>query len=275
MQSDYYQTLGIPSDADEKTIKDAYRKLAFQYHPDRNSDDAGAAVRMKSVNEAYAVLSHPEKRREYDAIRGRFGRSAAHGRFRQTYSDQDIFSGSDLNQVLDEIAKTFGLRGFEDIFREVYGQGGRGRGRHFHAHGRGFDAKGYVFTGPVGGARHGHRRTDQEAPPSDGVLGKMAKYLLKTVAGVELPEPGEDLEDRITLSPELAADGGPYAYFHRLNGKKLVVRVPSGVREGQRIRLSGMGKEGKGGGTPGDLYLKVQIKKPLFKRIKDYLAEIV
>ena len=87
-QNDYYQILEIDLKASPKKIKDAYRKLAFKYHPDRNSKNPEAAEKMKRINEAYAVLSDAAKRREYDAMRHQFG-SSAYSQFRQNYSEQD------------------------------------------------------------------------------------------------------------------------------------------------------------------------------------------
>jgi DnaJ-class molecular chaperone len=71
-----------------------------------------------------------------------------------------------------------------------------------------------------------------------------------------------------------AREGGPYPYFYRKASKKLVVNVPPNLREGQRIRLAGMGEEGKGGGNPGDLYLKVKIRKPLWEKVKGIFASL-
>ena len=81
---------------------------------------------MKRINEAYAALSHPAKRREYDALRERFGPSAHSRFFRTSHTEQDIFSGSDINAVFEELARSFGFRGFEEIFRDVYGQSSQG-----------------------------------------------------------------------------------------------------------------------------------------------------
>ena len=263
-QQDFYEVLGVSSDADAKHIKDAYRQLAFQYHPDRNAENADAAEKMKKVNEAYAVLSNPEKRQEYDNLRQRFG-SSAYGQFRQHYSEQDIFRGSDINAVLEELARAFGLRGFDEIFKEFYGQGYQS----FDFKKRGFSAKGFVYTAPFG------KRVQQKVPfQSKGVLDKLTRYAVKKISGVELPENGSDGIDVIELSPEQAKNGGPYAYFNRKQSKKLVVKVPPGIKEGQKIRLSGMGENGKGGGTAGDLYLKVKIKKPLLRKIKDMISEL-
>ena len=78
-QDDYYATLGLPPQAETRQIKEAYRRLAFEHHPDRNRDTPSAADTMKRINEAYAVLSHPAKRREYDALRERFARGMEAG----------------------------------------------------------------------------------------------------------------------------------------------------------------------------------------------------
>ncbi|MEJ2102176.1 MAG: DnaJ domain-containing protein, partial [Desulfobacterales bacterium] len=140
---DYYQILEVDQTASTRQIKDAYRKLAFKYHPDRNSKNPAAAEKMKDLNEAYAVLSDPVKRREYDTLRQHYG-SSAYSQFRQNYSEQDIFSGSDINQILEQMARAFGLRGFDEIFKEFYGQGYQ----HYEFRKPGFFAKTYYFSGP-------------------------------------------------------------------------------------------------------------------------------
>jgi len=262
-QNDYYQILGVDQKASAKQIKDAYRKLAFQYHPDRNNKDPEAAEKMKSVNEAYAVLSDATKRREYDALRQQFG-SSAYNRFRQNYSEQDIFSGSDINQILEQMARAFGLRGFDEIFKEFYGQGYR----TYEFRKPGFFAKGYFFTGPRHTGKAGHSAT-----PLQGGFGKLTRFLLKQFSGIEFPEDGADIHDTIWLNPELARQGGPYAYHLRQKDKKLVVKIPPGTKPNQRIRLTGMGEDGKGGGQAGNLYLKIRIRKPLLKGVKNFLSK--
>ena len=122
---------------------------------------------------------------------------------------------------------------------------------------------------PYKGGGHG-----QSAIPPPRTLGKLSRYIFKKISGVEIPLNGEDLEDVIHLTDEQARQGGPYAYFLRKKSKKLVVKIPPGVSEGQRIRLAGMGEDGKGGGTPGDLYLKVHIKRPLIQKIKKSIADL-
>jgi DnaJ-class molecular chaperone len=263
-QRDYYQILGVKKDAGSKEIKEAYRQLAFKYHPDRNKENPEASEEMKSVNEAYAVLSDPEKRHEYDALGRQFG-SSAHQQFRSNYSKQDIFSGSDINHVFEEMAKAFGFRGVDDIFRDFYGK----EYRTFQFKRPGIFAGGFIFTGfPKRGEYH-----QSKLPPS-GKLGKLSRFLLKQISGFETVKNGKDLDDVIRLTSEQALKGGPYAYFLRKKSKKLVVKIPPGVRDGQRIRLAGMGEDGKGGGTPGDLYLKVQIKRPIIQKIKRSIADL-
>jgi len=263
-QKDYYQILEVPQNADSQEIKEAFRQLAFKFHPDRNKDDPGAADKMKTVNEAYAVLSDPAKRREYDSLRQQFGASA-YSQFRKTYSDQDIFNGSDIQHVFEEVARTFGFRGVNEIFKEFYGQGYQS----FEYKNPGFFAKGFVF-----GGHHGRGNQNQASRLVRGNWARMSRHLLKKLSGLELPEDGKDILDTIRLSPEHAISGGPYAYFHRQKSKKLVVKIPPGIHGGQRIRLAGMGKEGKGGGNNGDLHLKVQIRKPRLHSIKNNIAKL-
>ena len=90
---------------------------------------------------------------------------------------------------------------------------------------------------------------------------------MKNIAGIRLPERGEDRQDTVRLDPSLARDGGEIKYS--VNSKSLMVRVPAGIRDGQRIRLKGMGTPGKAGGEPGDLYLLIKIKKSLVRKLKD------
>lgn len=263
MQTDYYKVLGVAADADAKALKDAYRKLALKHHPDRNKDNPDAMDRMKEVNEAYAVLADPDKRREYDTLRGQFGSSSAHSRFRQTYSDQDIFRGSDIEDILEEIAKNFGFRGFNDVFRDVHR---RGRG-----HARFSFGTSEFYGNSVHQTRHDPSPVQRI---KTSLINRALRHIMEKITGAAIPERGQDIDDLIKLSPTLARSGGPFAYYHLEKQKQLVVRIPPGVREGQRIRLGGMGRLGKGGGKPGDLYLRVQIQKPMFQRIKDFFSNL-
>jgi DnaJ-class molecular chaperone len=262
-QNDYYQILGVDQKASARQIKDAYRKLAFQFHPDRNEKNPEAAEKMKSINEAYAVLSDTTKRREYDTLRQQFG-SSAYSQFRQNYSEQDIFSGSDINQILEQMARAFGLRGFDEIFKEFYGQGYR----KYEFRKPGIFASSYFFSGP-----RPTGKTDRSNSALPSVFGKLTRFLLKQFSGIELPEDGTDIHDTIWLNPELARRGGPYAYYLRQKDKKLIVKIPPETKPNQQIRLTGMGEDGKGGGQAGNLYLKVRIRKPLLQRLKDFLSK--
>jgi DnaJ-class molecular chaperone len=259
---DYYECLGVDEDASAQQIKEAYRRKALEFHPDRNRDNPQTAAIMQDINEAYAVLSDSEKRRQYDQMRRDYGRSAQ-SRFRQTYSEQEIFRDSDIQQVFEEMARAFGLRGFDDLFKD------------FHVHGRssfeikqpGMRVRGFVF------------RTGQGAPPGVGrglfgaALGGIARNMFRKLTGIEMPQRGDDIRDTISLNPEFAAQGGPYPYLHRAMDKRLVVHVPQGVKNGQTIRLGGMGFPGKGGAENGDLLLKVSIKVPLVERLKNLLRK--
>jgi DnaJ-class molecular chaperone len=255
---DYYQRLGIETTANTKEIKNAYRDLAFKYHPDRNKDNPEAVNQMKAVNEAYAVLSNPDKRREYDTIRTQFGNSA-HRQFRKSYSEEDIFAGSDIFRIFEEMTRLHGFRHYEEVFREFYGPGYRA----FEVKRPGMFFKGFVFSG--GGPR-GHRRgRELRGGPR---LGKLGRRVVEKLTGAQLPQRGKDVEASISLSAEEAQKGGPYAYFYRQQQKKLIVKIPPDVRAGQRIRLAGLGDPGRGGAPPGNLYLRVAIERPLIQAVK-------
>ena len=109
---DYYEVLGVPKNAGKGDIKNAYRKLALQYHPDRNKSQ-GAEERFKEISEAYAVLSDDDKRKQYDTY-GHVG-------------TEEVFRGSEAN--FEEVFKDMGFGGFRDIFEQFFGSRGGGVGR--------------------------------------------------------------------------------------------------------------------------------------------------
>ena len=115
---DYYKVLGIPKKATADEIKKRFRALAREHHPDVNKGDAGAEERFKEINEAYAVLSDPEKRKKYDMY-------GAEG-FKQRFSQEDIYRGSDVFSVLNDLFGGGGGRGggFESVFGNIFGGGG-------------------------------------------------------------------------------------------------------------------------------------------------------
>lgn len=274
-QKDYYKILGISEDASFDEIKKTYRKLAFQYHPDKNP---GNEELMKELNEAYAVLSDEKKRREYDFYRKNFGFNAR-DKFRQTYSEQDIFKGSDINQIFAEFSKVFGFNRPEDIFSRsnFYGE----QFRTFEFKGPGFTGKGFFFFGNIS-RPHQNISKDYQYQAENTInkpsfflkiLVKGIEAMQKNIAkkyGFELPEKGKDVEDEITISPEIAKTGGKVKYFYSNpgNSREIMIKIPPGIKEGQKIKLKGMGKSGNQGAESGDLYLKVKYRVPLFKKIK-------
>lgn len=256
----YYDLLNVPPDASGQEIRASYRKLAFEYHPDRNEGNPHAADRMKAINEAYAVLSDPDKRKQYDVLYQRFGENAT-SRFRQDFTHQDIFQGSDIQQIFEEMTRAFGLRGFEDIFKDAYGRGYRS----FQFQQSGMFGKGFIFK--TGMQQHHPGRRER-----GGLLENLARKVLGKLTGIHMPRRGDDLYDVIILRSEFARQGGPFAYHHRILGKKLVVQIPKGVHDGQLIRLNGMGREGTHGAGAGDLLLKVKFRMPLLSKIKNLMG---
>lgn len=265
---DYYEILGVSRQATPQEIKDAYRRLAFLYHPDRNKGNPYAVEKMKELNEAYAVLSDPKKRRDYDRISREHG-SQGYERFRRTYSEKDIFRDSDIFQIFEEMAREFGLRGFEEVFREFYGHGFRG----FEFRRSGMFGGGFFFF-------YSAKKSEspQEISFSPKILpkigGNLLHYFLKKTFGFEKPVKGKDLEGVLYLTPQQALEGGKGRFFHRKRSKELVVTIPPGIKEGQKIRLKGMGEEGRNGGEPGDLYLVVKIRRPLLQRARNFLENL-
>jgi DnaJ-class molecular chaperone len=266
-EKDYYKVLGVERDADPRRIKEAYRKNAFEYHPDRNKGNAEALEKMKELNEAYAVLSDPAKRIRYDSLRQEYG-SNAYDRFRQGYSEEDIFRGSDINQVFEEMARNFGFRRFDDLFSEFYGKGYQ----TFEFRRPGVFGKGFIFFGfPRTG--QDRNRVSPKPAPLPGLFGKLAGYLLKKTLGAQQSDREVDRHDMITIDEEEARQGARVSYVDHATQKQLIIKIPKGVKEGQAIRLRGVVQEGSGGGAGGDLYLKVRFRKNLFERFRALLQK--
>ena len=276
---DYYKTLSVSEDATSEEIKKTYRKLAFQYHPDRNP---GNEEMMKEINEAYAVLSDFGKKREYDSYRRSYG-SFARDRFRQAYTEQDVFRDSDIYHIFEELSKTFGFSRPEDIFSRntFYGT----KYRTFEFRGHGFSGS-FFFFGPMS---KGYQEKMEEslsqtveAPAYKSSLffrillkglGAFQKHVAKKY-GLELPERGKDVQDEFKITPQVASSGGKvqYQYMKTGDSRDLMIKVPPGIKEGERIRLKGMGKDGSNGGEPGNLYLKIKIRTSFLKKIENFLG---
>ncbi len=258
--SDYYQILGLTPEATSAQIKERYRKLAFEYHPDRNQDDASRSEKMKRVNEAYAVLSNPAKRKEYDALRRDYGTSG-HGRFRQNYSEHDIFRGSDINAIFEDMARMYGLRGFSDIFKDFYGPSFQ----QFEFRRPGMHVRGFVWRGGAGFPFLSHR-----PQMLSGRLGRLGRFL-GLLGPQGLTADGQDVFDEIEIPAQLAATGGRRHYFMKHHNREILLNIPLGIRDGQQIRLAGMGETGRAGGIAGDLYLRVKFKKPWWQHLLEWI----
>ena len=240
MAKDYYTTLGVAKGATDDEIKKAYRKLAMQYHPDRNKDNPEAEEKFKEISEAYSVLSDAEKRKQYDT----FGSAG----FKQRYSQDDIYRGSDINDILRDM----GLGG--DFFSKIFG-GGRGGG--FRAYNMGGFGQGGPGAGPgMGGYEYGQ----------GGAYGGM-------------PNKGTDLVYELPVSLAEVFHGAEKMVSYRRSGKveRVSVKVPAGIASGQKLRLSGKGDNAPApGGQPGDLFIKVRVlDDDRFKREGDNLETTV
>jgi curved DNA-binding protein len=207
---DYYEVLGIKKDGSAQDIKKAYRKLAMKYHPDRNKGDKEAEEKFKKISEAYAVLSDPEKRKQYDM----FGESG----FQQRYSQEDIFRGFDLGDILKE----FGLGGLGGNFRTSGGQGSP------------FETFFFQGGGP-GAGRTSHHSAQQSVKGSD----------LTYELAVTLNEVLNGSEKTISLRRESKTEN-------------VSVKIPKGIKAGQKLRLAGKGSPSPYGGPSGDLFLIIK-----------------
>src|SRR5438874_9940769 len=214
---DYYETLGVSKTASEDEIKSAFRKLARKYHPDVAKDKKEAEEKFKQINEAYEVLSDPEKRRKYDQLGENWNQP---GGFQPPPQWGGGQRGGGFHGAGGEnggVEFEFGGTGISDFFEAFFG-GGRGRS---------------AFGG-------------------FGQRGSMA-------------ERGSDVEADIMVTLEEALHGSTRQVSLRRAGSEKTetyqVKIPRGVREGQRIRLAGQGEAGERGGKSGDLFLRVRLAR--------------
>ena len=254
---DYYNILGVPENASQQDIKSAFRKLAFNYHPDTNpGNERQAEERFKEINEAYAVLSDKTKRRQYDLARkGQFAGAGYEG---FQYSQQDIFQGIFANQAtLEELNRMFaqaGLRFDHDFLNQVF-FGDRGNIFRFYASP---DSSGSAYRQYAPGAP-AYKPNWFERVLSRAFI-RLNRFLLRKLLGIEYSA-NLDLHIELELTPEEASSGGEKAvsYKRGKRKKKLMVKIPPGVKTGTKIRLKGMGLiENK---KAGDLYLHIRFRK--------------
>ncbi|GAA1950960.1 DnaJ C-terminal domain-containing protein [Microbacterium aquimaris] len=222
---DFYKVLGVSKEVSDADLKKTYRKLARTYHPDSNPGDAKAEAKFKEISEAYAVLSDPEQRQEYDQIRA-MGSGAR-------------FTAGGAGQG----------GGFEDVF-SMFGQGRGGGGRYDSAD---FDDIFSMFNQQQGGrgAGFGSGRFGQPTGGFQGFGG---------------PTRGADVTARTTID-FVTATKGETITLQGEDGKPFKVKIPAGVRDGQKIRLRGRGRPSPDGGETGDIVVQVAVRPhPVFTR---------
>jgi DnaJ-class molecular chaperone len=254
---DYYKTLGVPKTADAKAIKQAYRKLARKYHPDQNPDNAAAAERFKEINEANEVLSDPEKRQRYDTLGPDWARHAEAGA--GGFGGRPGGPGPGGYRVHVDPSGG-GLGDFSDFFRTIFGDLGA-RGRPFE--GVEFE-EGDSFRGGRRAQRGGDLEAEVEITLEEAYAGTRRAVefqqleLCETCRGTGRQGKG--------VCPTCSGSG------RVPRSSRIEVKIPAGVRDGSRVRAAGEGGAGAGGGTRGDLYLRVRVAPhALFERREDDL----
>ncbi len=262
---DYYETLGVARDADEKAIKDAFRQLALKYHPDRNKAP-DATGRFREIAEAYAVLSDPEKRAEYDA-RGRAGVAG--------FSAEDLFGGIDFGDIFGGLGFDFGTAGpFDRTFRR---RKGPARGENIEV----------ALEATLERILHGGEETVHVAHPavcqacggSGAQAGTKPRICPKCGGSGQLVrsqrQQGVSLQ-QITTCPDCGGRGAlvdspcpECAGTGKVAREQtLKVRIPVGVEDGTVLRVAGHGLPAdKPGAPPGDLFVVIRIAAdPRFER---------
>jgi molecular chaperone DnaJ len=275
---DYYEVLGVSKGAAKDEIKDAYRKLAMQYHPDRNKA-ADAEDKFKEISEAYAVLSDDQKRQQYDTL--------GHAGFDQRYTAEDIFRGADFETIFRDIGFGFG-----DLFRTFFG-GGFGGGFRQRSN-RGQDL-GYELEITLEEAAKGTEkeivvpRTEkcEVCDGSGASLGTSPKTCPKcSGAGQVRNTRSNGFLTYVQVTPCSECRGRGKIIESPCNKcrgtgltkkrRKINVKIPEGIDEGYQLRLRGEGEMAPNGGEPGDLYVLVHIARhELFMREGDDLWHVL
>jgi molecular chaperone DnaJ len=272
---DYYEILGVSKVASEPEIKDAYRKLALEYHPDRNKSPE-AEEKFKEISEAYAVLSDPDKRRQYDML--------GHAGFGQRYSPEDIFGGVDFESLFRDFG--FGFRfGFEDFFGSFFGRRGFRQGV-VKGNDLGYDLEISLEEAAQGPEKklqvrrtepcdtcHGTGASPGTAPkrcPSCNGAGQVQDVQRNRFSMFVRVLPCRQCRGRGTIvdSPCNACNGSGLVERER----QITVNVPAGIDNGYQLRLKGQGEAPPEKGVPGDLYVNMYVSPHRhFERVGDNL----
>lgn len=267
--SDLYKVLGVPKGASEEEIKKAHRKLARQYHPDRNPDDPKAEERFKEIQGAYDTLSDPEKRKEYDAGGGMFGGFGGGGPGGPggagPFGPGGAAGGFDVS----------------DIFSNLFGRGGGGgRAQPQQVRGRDLETElSLSFDQAVNGAQVSVTVPKAERCPT--CHGSGAKPGTSPVTCPRCEGRGIDAQSQgfFSISQPCPQCGGQGQIIEdpcptcggsglTQQTKRYKVNIPAGVKDGARIRLAGKGEAGQRGGPPGDLFVVTRVAaSPVFKRL--------
>ncbi len=223
---DYYKVLGVSRSASGDEIKKAFRKLAREFHPDVAKDKKRAEEKFKDINEAYEVLSNPENRKKYDEL----GANWKHGGgFQPPPGWQQQSWGGSRGGGTEGFEFHFGGTGFSDFFEQFFGRG-HGFGDFAGSTQQGFRGRGEPFAGQA----YAERGSDIEGD----ILVTLDEALRGSIRSVSV---------RRTNPQSRQTETNTYK-----------VRIPAGVHDGQRIRLTGKGDPGRTGGAAGDLYLRVR-----------------
>ena len=246
---DYYEILGVSRDAAQDEIKKSYRRLAMKHHPDRNKDDAGAEAKFKEAKEAYEVLKDADKRAAYD----RFGHDGVKG----GPGGQGGFSAEGFGDI------------FGDVFGDIFGDSRRGNSQVFRGADLGYELKLDLERAVKGDTVTIDVPTQVVCDVCDGSGAKQGSEPVQctTCGGVGQVRMQQGFFSIQQTCPACKGAGttisDPCDNCHgrgRVSRTKtLNVKVPAGVDDGDRIRLSGEGEAGRNGGPPGDLYVEVRI----------------
>jgi molecular chaperone DnaJ len=271
---DYYEVLGVPKTASMEEIKDAYRKLAMQYHPDRNKAP-DAEEKFKEISEAYAVLSDSEKRNQYDQL--------GHAGFDQRYTTEDIFRGADFESIFRDLGFGFGLR---DIFGSFFGDRDFEEERITRGRDLGYDLEISLEEAATGaekemeiprtekcdvcGGTGASPGTSPRTCPKCNGTGRIQNVNQNTFGTFVRVVPCSTCGGRgkIIDSPCRNCRGTGLVKRER----KITVKIPIGIDEGYEIRLQGQGEAPSDGGPAGDLYVLIHLTPhPYFGRDGDDL----